>query len=464
MKQLYFAGLSSLICLFLLPVSTFADAPQIAAKSTVGGLDPTILIGIALILVIAKLGGKLFEQFGQPAVLGELISGIIIGNLALFGFSGAEFLRNNEVISSLAELGVIILLFEVGLESKIGEMMKVGWSSLLVAIAGVIAPFILGWAVAAYFLPNASPLSHIFTGAILCATSVGITARVFKDLGVLSTKESQIVLGAAVIDDVLGLMILAVISGAIKAAQTGAAIGGLEVVSIAVKAGGFLIGAIAVGHFVVPHVFRLAGCLEHKGVLLALSLSFCFLMAWLASCVGLAPIVGAFAAGLILDETHFETFRTHEELRLEQLISPVSMLLVPIFFVLMGIRVDLSYFAKPEIIIFAVALTLAAVIGKQVCSFATVEHNINRMSIGLGMIPRGEVGLILAGIGMKLTLPNSNNELVPVIDSATFGAVVLMIITTTLITPPLLKWSLTKESLMERNSNIINDILPEIAE
>ncbi|MEP6903121.1 MAG: cation:proton antiporter, partial [Actinomycetota bacterium] len=223
------------------------------------GLNPSVLIGFAAILIFAKLGGELFERFGQPAVLGELVAGILVGSLTLFGFQSVDFLKNNEIIGALAEIGVIILLFEVGLESKIGDMLKVGWSSFLVAVAGVIVPFILGWIVAAYFLPESSQLTHIFIGATLCATSVGITARVLKDLGQLSTKESRIILGAAVIDDILGLLILAVIGGAINAAQTGTALSTIEIVLIAVKSGVFLVGAIAIGHFIVPQLFRHAG-------------------------------------------------------------------------------------------------------------------------------------------------------------------------------------------------------------
>ncbi|MCM3872291.1 MAG: cation:proton antiporter, partial [Pyrinomonadaceae bacterium] len=413
-----------------------------AAASTQHGLEPLVLVGIATILVVAKLCGELFERIGQPAVLGELLGGIIVGNLTLVGFSGAEFLKTNDVIGALAQIGVIILLFEVGLESNVAEMLEVGVSSMAVAIAGVIAPFFLGWGVAAYFLPNGSRLEHIFIGAILCATSVGITARVLKDTGHLARREARIILGAAVIDDVLGLLILAVIAGAIKAAQNGVSLAVVDVVIIAVKAICFLVGAIAVGHYVVPHVFHRAGRLQGNGVLLALSISFCFSLAWVASWVGLAPIVGAFAAGLVLDEAHFKSFRTREELRLEQLLAPVSSLLVPVFFVLMGLRVDLTAFAKPELLAYAGALTLAAIVGKQICALAVFERQINRLAIGIGMIPRGEVGLIMAGIGVTLTLPNATGVAEPVIGPATFGAVVMMVMATTLVTPPLLKWSL----------------------
>src|SRR5712664_2439831 len=260
-------------------------APESAtpAAGDVHGLQPIVLVGLACMLVIAKLGGEFFERIGQPAVLGELVGGIIIGNLVLFGFMGAEPLKTNEVIGALAEIGVIILLFEVGLESDLKEMIEVGWSSLLVAVLGVIAPFFLGWGTAAYFIPDEPRLVHIFIGATLCATSVGITARVFKDLGKLATREARIILGAAVIDDVLGLLILAVVAGAIKASQSGGSLAFTDVAILASKSIVFLTGAIALGHYVVPHLFNGAGRLKGKGVLVALAIAFCFLLAWVAS-------------------------------------------------------------------------------------------------------------------------------------------------------------------------------------
>jgi len=408
------------------------------------GLDPIVLVGVAVILIVAKLGGELFERIGQPAVLGELISGIVIGNLVLVGFSGAEPLKTNEIITALAEIGVVILLFEVGLESDIREMMEVGWSSLMVATLGVIAPFFLGWAVAAYFIPDESRLGHVFIGATLCATSVGITARGFKDLGKLATKEARIILGAAVIDDVMGLLILAVVAGAIKATATGAALSMIEVGVIAGKALLFLIVAIILGHFVVPQLLRGAGRLETRGVLLTLAISFCLLLAWAASKVGLAPIVGAFAAGLVLDEVHYKPSHGRKERNLQELVQPVSAVLVPIFFVLMGLKVDLRLFAKVDLLGFALALTVAAILGKQVCSLGVLERGINRLAIGLGMIPRGEVGLIFAGIGATLMLPTATGVNEPVIGPATFGVVVIMVIVTTLVTPPALKWGLER--------------------
>jgi Kef-type K+ transport system membrane component KefB len=363
----------------------------------------------------------------------------------LLGFTAAEPLKTDAVITALAQLGVILLLFEVGLESNLSEMLEVGWSSLFVAVAGVVAPFFLGWGVSAYFLPAESRLVHIFIGSVLCATSVGITARVLKDLGKLSLRESRIILGAAVIDDVIGLMILAVVIGAVTATLAGGSLSFIHIFWIAAKTAAFFVSAFAVGHYVVPHVFHSAGKLQSRGVLLVLSIAFCFWLSWLATKVELAAIVGAFAAGLVLDEVHFELFKQRGEHELAELLDPVTTFLVPIFFVLMGMKVDLRVFARPQLLGFAAALTLAAIIGKQICSLAVAERGLNRLSVGLGMIPRGEVGLIIAGIGSTLMLPNAFGVPEPVIGVATFGAIVIMVIVTTLVTPPLLKWSLSRE-------------------
>ena len=433
--------------LFFIPTATARAAVEGSSEHI---LDPAVLIGVAVMLVLAKIGGELFERMRQPAVLGELIAGIVLGNLVILGFTGAESLKTNATIAALAELGVIILLFEVGLESDLKEMMEVGLSSLLVAVLGVIAPFFLGWMVSAYFSPESPTLVHIFMGAILCATSVGITARVFKDLGKLNTREARIILGAAVIDDVLGLLILAIVAGAIRAAATGGALSMIEVGFIALKSLAFLVGSIAIGHFLMPRVLRGAGRLETRGVLLTLAISFCLALAWAAAKVGLAPIVGAFAAGLILDEVHYKQPGGRTERDLHDLLQPVSTVLVPIFFVLMGLKVDVRLFTRGEILSFALVLTVAAIIGKQICALGVTERGLNRLAIGLGMIPRGEVGLIFAGIGATLMLPSASGVSGPVISSAVFGAVVIMVVITTLITPLALKWALGRKSSRKR--------------
>lgn len=446
MKRATFAFIALIVFVcFILGFPVLA-AGEAAASGESHGLNPAVLIGAAIMLVLAKLAGEIFERLHQPAVLGELCAGIVLGNLVILGFTRTETLKTNETIAALAELGVIILLFEVGLESDLGEMLEVGWSSLLVAVLGVMGPFVLGWGVSAYFMPHEPRLVHIFIGAILCATSVGITARVFKDLGKLGTREARIILGAAVLDDVLGLLVLAVVVGAVKARATGATLSVFDVVVIALKSVVFLIASIAIGQLIMPRLLRGAGRLETRGVLLTLAISFCLILAWAATKVGLAPIVGAFAAGLILDEVHYHPTGGRYERDLHDLLQPVSTVLVPIFFVFMGLKVDFRLFIRLDILGLAIALTLAAIIGKQLCALGVVEKGVNRLAVGLGMIPRGEVGLIFAGIGASLILPSETGVGTPVISSAIFGAVVIMVIITTLITPIGLKWSLGKRT------------------
>ena len=398
-----------------------------------------VLLGLVIIMMTAKVGGEIAERVSQPAVLGELIGGVVLGNLVLLGYHGLDFLATNEGISIIAEIGVILLLFEVGLESNIKEMMSVGVSSLLVALLGIVAPFFLGWGVSAYFLPNEDVLVHIFIGATLCATSVGITARVLTDLGKVTTREAKIILGAAVIDDVLGLVILAVVSGVISAANTGGELASLDVLMIIMKATLFLIGAVVIGSWLSPRMFRLCSHLKIKGLLLTVSLAFCFFLAFLANAIELAPIVGAFAAGLILEKAHYKNYMGQNEHELEELIHPIAIFLVPVFFVLMGIKVNLATFGEVEVLGLAMALSVAAIIGKMICAGGVVEKDLDRISVAVGMVPRGEVGLIFAGIGAALVLRGQ-----PVISESIFSAVVIMVIATTLLTPPVLKITLAR--------------------
>jgi len=357
----------------------------LAAGSAQGDPVAGLVLSLALILLVAKLGGDLAARIGQPAVLGELLGGILLGNVPLFGHSLLDRLKNDPSVDMLGRIGALILLFEVGLESTVTQMLRVGMSSLLVATIGVIGPFILGYGVAAWLLPGSSAYEHAFIGTVLCATSVGITARVFKDLGKVQTPEARIVLGAAVIDDVLGLLVLAVVAAVATAADKGKALSGIEI-----------------------------------GVTVAKAVVF---------------VVGAFAAGLVLEEVHSREFTDRGERALDQLIEPISHFLVPIFFVLMGVRTDLFALAKPQILGLAIAITLAAIVGKQICGLAVLEKGVDRVFVGLAMIPRGEVGLVVASIGQELTVRGKR-----MIDSATFSAVVIMVMVTTLLTPPLLKW------------------------
>lgn len=407
-----------------------------------GHSDPVagLLLSLAVIFIAAKVTGHFAVRLGQPAVLGELLIGVLLGNLTLLGYGGLEHLKTDPSLDMLARLGVIILLFEVGLESTVAQMMKVGGTSALVALLGVVAPFGLGWAVSSWVLPDAGWYVHAFIGATLCATSVGITARVLQDIGRSRSPEARIILGAAVIDDVLGLVILAVVTGAIIAAAAGQSISYTQIGWILLKATLFLAGSLALGVWLSPRLFSLASKLRAGGVLLAAGLSFCFLLAWLAEKVGLAPIIGAFAAGLILEDLHYRDFVDRGEESLEHLVHPISAFLVPIFFVLMGMRTELTAFAQPGVPLLALLLTIAAIIGKQACSLGVLKKGINKLAIGIGMIPRGEVGLIFANIGLSLSISGR-----PVLDPSVFSAIVVMVIVTTFVTPPALKWSLGEE-------------------
>jgi Kef-type K+ transport system membrane component KefB len=408
----------------------------LAAAASHGDTLAPVVLALAVILAAAKLGGDIAERIGQPAVLGELVFGVLVGNLPLLGVDWFQFITANATISVIAQLGAVILLFEVGLESTVRDMMQVGMRSLVVAVLGVVTPWALGWWVGALLLPEHSVYVHAFLGAALTATSVGITARVLKDLGHAQSPEARIILGAAVIDDVLGLVVLAAVAAVIAATDSGAVLSYGAIAIVLGKALLFLFGALWLGVMFSPKLFSLASKLRGSGVLLATALVFCFTLAWLASVIGLAPIVGAYAAGLILEDLHYRDF-AKDERHLEDLVRPISSLLVPVFFVVMGMRVDLSAFMRPEILGLAAVLTVAAVIGKQACALGGLGSKLDWLSIGIGMIPRGEVGLIFASIGLTLVVRGEH-----IIDAATYSAVVMMVMLTTLVTPPLLKWSL----------------------
>lgn len=437
-----------------------AAEPAVAAagesQHESGHTDPVIplLLALTVILFAAKVGGAVMVQFKQPAVLGELLVGVLMGNLILLGpsFDFFEFMRPPaanahdagvsavaSTIDMLARIGVILLLFEVGLESNLGDMGRVGISAFLVATVGVVAPMALGWLVGKWFLPDESWKVHLFLGATLAATSVGITARVLKDLGKTDARESQIVLGAAVIDDVMGLIVLAVVQAIVQKGSASMA----EVGIIVAKAVGFLVGAVVLGEYLFPYIYRLAARLNVHGMLVVTGLLVCFVLSWVAGQVGLAPIVGAFAAGLILDERHYRSLQASDEDSLEAKVIPITTLLVPIFFVMMGFQVDLRSFADVKVLGLAAAITVAAIIGKQVCYFGPLERGLDRMSIGIGMIPRGEVGLIFAAIGSRLTEPGGG---APIISQSLYTAIVVMVMVTTLVTPPLLNWSMTRSA------------------
>lgn len=442
---------------FLVPVLTWAS--EGSGESNGHNAFAIVFLFLAIIVIASKIGG-LVEKIGQPPVLGELLAGIILGNIALLGWHFFDQIKHNEFIAFLSELGVAILLFQIGLESNLSKMKSVGLKAFIVALVGVVTPFVLGtYVVGPWFFPGQSFNVYLFLGATLTATSVGITARVFKDLKKIQTKEAQVVLGAAVIDDVLGLLILAVVS-AIVAVGT-VSFGSVAMISL--KAIAFLVLSIAIGLLLAPVLGRFLSKIHSGiGMKVGLALSFGLTFAYLASVVGLAPIVGAFAAGLVLDPVHFKWFKASHlisrlkelnsdcqdqgfkeklnreinifhDRHVEELIEDIGHFLVPIFFVYTGMQVDLTTFLDFRILTLALLVTLAAVIGKLVCGLV-VGKKINRWVVGIGMIPRGEVGLIFASVGMALG----------VVTPAIYSVIVIMVILTTLLPPPILAAFLKK--------------------
>ena len=440
--------------------STFASGGEEVAHGAAAAHGPiTTFLWIAVILILAKVS-NLVEKFGQPGVLGELVMGVLLGNLVLLGINIFEPIKIDPIIAFLSELGVVVLLFQIGLESNIREMKKVGLSAFLVAVVGVLLPFILGtYIVGPWLLPGLSLNAYLFLGASLTATSVGITGRVFKDLGKLKTKEAQIVLGAAVFDDVFGLIILAVVSAMV----TVGAVSFLGVSWIIGKAVLFLIGSIVIGQLLAPYLGKVFSKIQTGvGMKFTLAIAVALIFAYVAQLIGLAAIVGAFAAGLVLDPVHFKYFKkpvvvqdvesavaeASEEIRkkmhmamephshkhIEDLIEPLSHFLVPIFFIVVGMSVKLDTLFNLPVVLVALAVTVAAFIGKYVAGYVAGK-GVNKAIIGIGMVPRGEVGLIFAAIGQQLG----------VLSDTVFSVIVIMVILTTLIPPPILANLLKKQ-------------------
>ncbi|MGH2704760.1 MAG: cation:proton antiporter [Actinomycetota bacterium] len=369
-----------------------------------------IILDILVILVAAKLGGEIAERLGQPAVLGELAVGVVVGPSVL------GFIDGTPVIEAMAQLGAILLLFEVGLETDLTRILQVGPAALRVATVGVVLPFALG-AVLALALGHHGIVA-VLIGATLTATSVGITARVLSDLHKLDTDEGRTVLAAAVLDDVMGLVILTVVSGL----AAGQALSALSVGRIIAAAGGFLLLALLVGLRVSPPMFRwISKRVRVRGILITAAFSFCLLLAVSAELFGLAPIVGAFVAGVLLATTE-----QHQQIR--ERLTPLADVFIPIFFLSMGIQVQIGAFSSPALLTLAGSLTLVAVAGKVVAGWAA-PSSMSRAAIGFAMVPRGEVGLIFASFGLARGLLRPD----------LYSAMLLVVALTTFLTPPLVK-------------------------
>jgi Kef-type K+ transport system membrane component KefB len=387
-----------------------------------------VALFVALVLIAAKAGAEAATRLKQPPVLGELLAGVLLGNLP---WSVTRSLGTDTYVDMLAQLGAIILLFEVGLESTVREVISIGGSVLRVAVLGTVGSFAAGWVAARLAVPHEGVRVQVLLAASICATSVGISARVLKDLGQSRTKEARTILGASVVDDVLALLVLAVVGGWIRGRES-ASIGALA--WLVAKTLGALVISVAIGVRVTPRIFAVAARLRTPGVLLAVGLAFCFFMSWGADKMGVAPIIGAFAAGLVLEDSHSALFVRRGERSLGELIEPIAEMLVPIFFVVMGIRADVRSLLEPSTIALAIAMAVAAIAGKTLCGIGA-SRGVNRATIAAGMLPRGEVTLVFGALGSAML----------VFDRRHYSALVAVVLLTTLLTPPLLERSIAKK-------------------
>ncbi len=365
---------------------------------------------LLVMFVAAKLAAELFERLKQPAVAGEILAGVLIGPSVL------GLIAPSELTDALSELGVIFLLFLVGLETKPADILRVGGRALLVAVLGVVLPFVAGYLLLwAWGKPQ---IEAIFVGAAMVATSVGITARVLGQMGLLNTVTSRIILGAAVIDDVLGLIILAVVSSLAK--------GGINYAQIATTAAlaiGFtvivaLIGARAINKL-QPRIQKLKVGQSY----LVFGFSLCLVLAYVASFIGVAAIIGAFLAGMAMSESAHETDMPIQA-------EAVTEFLLPFFLTSIGMKLKLDALMNREVILLAIVVTILAVVTKLFgCGLGALSLGLkNAMRVGMGMVPRGEVGIVVAQIGLGLAA----------VSDAIYGVVLVMAVATTLIAPPFL--------------------------
>lgn len=424
-----------------------------AASSGHANDDGWILLAVAIIISGAALSW-IVKRFGFPAVMGELGLGMFLAVLGHYHIWHWEQAVNHQIIAWLAELGSILLLYEIGLESRLKDLLSVGKHGAIAAIIGVVAPFILGLLVGQIFFPEQSYQLNLFLGATLAATSTGISVRVFKDLGILRNPACQIVLTASIIDDILGLIILSMVSGLVIAGSMSIITIGHILVSVVI----FFFLAFVVAQRVTPKLIRwFLKISNEEAMVMALLIAFGLLWAWFANAVGLAAIIGSFVAGLILDEVFFSDSRkpkwfqdlekfvspehslAYHELvdnkvaeeqshYLISLVKPLNYILVPFFFVFAGMQVDLVAVASLDTLMLGGALSLAAVLGKVICG-VFLPKGINRWIVGFGMLPRGEIGLIFALTGRQLGVFNQQ----------VFAGILIMVVVTSVITPLLLQ-------------------------
>ena len=461
------------------------DATSAGANMIHGDPIAPVILGVTSILFFAVIGRFAARRLGQPTVLGELLMGIILGNVAwylgidlitvlregppvfevvhqtlsgmpigevaaaafgieqgaeiariLTGSSGGEVLQVAQTVDVFSRYGVIFLLFMVGLEAVLDEMRSVGKDSIRVALIGVAAPLAFGFAAVMLLLPDMPLNSTLFIAATLGATSIGITANVLLEMERSKSTEGHIILGAAVCDDILGLIVLAVVSGIVVSGS----IDVVEAGTVVIVSTLFLVAAAALGPAIVRFASNILGRLDIVEAKMFTSYLFVMVLAWMANLAGLATIIGAFAAGILLSDSFFRDYElaSKRTISIRELIMPLEVILVPIFFILMGIQVKLESFMSWPVVVVAAGLLVAAIVGKLLSGLGA-SKGVNKLVVGVGMVPRGEVGLVFAAIGRTLG----------VIDDAIFSAIVLMVMITTLMAPPVLEYLLAAQARTE---------------
>lgn len=454
--------------------------PSLTCASSQAGQhsDPiaAVILWGTLIFFFALIGRYIAQYLNQPGVLGELLMGVFFGNvLYFFGVQivvvlregpaifdiirdllnglpltqavslsipnpyyahqilaalrsehATDLIKVSYVLDIFARYGIIFLLFKVGLESSIHELKRTGRQSMLVALIGVIAPTVLGFFVARFLTPDSSYQSDLFVAATLSATSIGITASVLAEMKKLKTREARTILGAAMMDDILGLIILAIVSSMVMSGL----VDFWMILRITLSIVLFFTTIVLMGPWIIRKVIDSFQFMESWEARLFISFLFVMILAWFATVVQLAAIIGAFTAGLIIHDGYFDAQeqRPKDGLSIKRLIAPLESILAPLFFVLIGIQVKLESFLDWHVFVMASGLTLAAVLGKLLSGLGA-ERKDDRLLIGMGMLPRGEVGLVFASVGRTLGVMSDH----------VFSAIILMVIITTVIAPPLLK-------------------------
>jgi len=388
-------------------------------------------LALILMITLADISGLLFERMGMPELVGEICAGILLGNLALLGidFNFPALLRESQFMTYSAELALVLLLFLVGLESDMKDLLRVGRNATAVAGVGVVLPVLMGLGASALLGINGG-LQGWFVGAMLAATSVGITAKMLASQGLVKSRSAEVILGAAVIDDVLGILLLAVLASIAVSGEFAYS----ELFLIIGKALLFFAGALFVGQRLMPEIVHMVALTKHASIWTGFAFCLALGFAQLAAFAGLAPLIGAFVAGLLLDDVDFRVGDTLQKHTLEELIRPISDILISIFFVGIGALVQLEVLLDPNILLTIGVLTAVAIVSKGAAGFMVQGRGFDRLGIGFGMIPRGEVGLVFASFAFAHGIFRPD----------TYSALVLVVLLSTVLGPALLKPRLSR--------------------